>query len=150
MSYEYPWYYEGEIFDPNAEDIEQYAGFVYLIINHNNDRMYIGKKFFWSVKKLPPLKGKSRKRIKRVQSDWKNYWGSSNKLLADIEESGLDNMERHVLRLCNTKTECAYYELKEQMDRNVLLTNEYYNEFIGGKINGRFLTEDDIDDSDLF
>jgi hypothetical protein len=137
MTYENPWYYEGEIFDPSPEDIDQYAGFVYLIHNHNNDKMYIGKKFFWSIKKLPPLKGKNRRRIKKVQSDWKQYWGSSNKLLSDIEQQGLDNMERHVLLLCKSKTECAYFELKEQMDRNVLLSHNYYNEFIGGRINGK-------------
>jgi len=140
--YSNPWYYEEKIFDPDDEFLAPYAGFVYIIIDNVNNKKYIGKKFFWSTKKLPPLKGKTRRRIKTVQSDWKKYWGSSNELLEQIEKHGLDKFERYVLRLCNTKSECAYYEMKEQMDRDVLLTHEYYNGFVGGKINGRNLLKE--------
>lgn len=137
-----PWYYQGDVFDPEESFLEPYAGFVYEITNTVTYKKYIGKKFFWTTKKLPPLKGKKRRRIKKTQSDWKKYWGSSNELLADIEELGIDKFSRSVIKLCNTKTECAYYELKEQMDRDVLLTHEYYNGFVGGKINGRNLIKE--------
>jgi hypothetical protein len=33
----------------------------------------------------------------------------------------------------------SYYELKEQVDREVLFSDEYYNEFIGCKIHARHL-----------
>ena len=119
-SYENPWFWQGKPLE--SEDIADYFGMVYLIRNKVDLRLYIGKKFFWTDKKLPPLKGKTRRRIKRVETDWKKYWGSSNALQADIETLGIDNFERFVLRLCKTKSECAYYELKEQVDRGALLT----------------------------
>ena len=136
-SYNNPWYYNGAVLETN--DVEDYTGMVYLIHNTVDLKYYVGKKFFWSNKKLPPLKGKKRRRIKRVESDWKTYYGSSNKLLEDIERLGVDKFERSVLHLCKTKTQCSYYEMKEQVDRNVLLTEEYYNEFIGVKINSKQL-----------
>jgi hypothetical protein len=137
-----PWNYQGKIFEPTDEELKPYAGFVYEITNLSTFRKYIGKKFFWKTIKMPPLKGKKRKRLKTTQSDWPKYWGSSNELLADIEEIGIDKFSRSVIRLCNSKTECAYYELKEQMDRDVLLTHSYYNGFVGGKINGRNLLKE--------
>jgi hypothetical protein len=133
------WLYNGQPLQ--TEDVEDYVGMVYLIVNKNTGKSYIGKKFFWATKKLPPLKGMKRKRTQRVESDWKKYYGSNTQLTKDLEEKGFDNVERYVLRLCKTKTECAYYELEEQVLRNVLFTEEYYNEFIGVKINGRNLRE---------
>src|SRR6056300_1472870 len=131
-SYNNPWIYNDAILE--TEDVEEYVGMVYLIENTVDLRYYVGKKFFWSNRKLPPLKGKKRKRTKRVESDWKNYYGSSNNLLNDVERLGFDKFNRSVLHLCKTKTHCSYYEMKEQVDRNVLLTEDYYNEFIGVKI----------------
>jgi len=119
--------------------IDKYVGMVYLIVNETNNRKYIGKKFFWSKRKLPPLKGKTRKRIKTVETDWKDYYGSSNALKEDIDKHGYSNFSRYVLELCYTKTQCAYYELKHQVDTEAIISEEYYNDFIGGKINGRHL-----------
>jgi hypothetical protein len=138
-SYNNPWIYNDAILE--TEDVEEYVGMVYLIENTVDLRYYVGKKFFWSNRKLPPLKGKKRKRTKRVESDWKNYYGSSNNLLNDVERLGFDKFKRSVLHLCKTKTQCSYYEMKEQVDRNVLLTEDYYNEFIGVKINGKQLEQ---------
>jgi hypothetical protein len=39
--------------------------------------------------------------------------------------------------------------LVEQVNRRVLLSDKYYNDFIGGKITGRFLTEIKQNDQDL-
>mgnify|MGYP003129954666 CR=1 FL=1 len=40
-----------------------------------------------------------------------------------------------IIRLCKTSGEMSYYELKEQVERDVLLKPDiYYNAFIGGKI----------------
>lgn len=118
-----------------SEDLEGYYGMVYLIVNHDTKKSYVGKKFFWSQKKRQ-VKGRKRRYL--AESDWKTYYGSNKQLVEDME-NGLANIERFVLKLCRTKTECAYYELKEQVDRGVLLTEDYYNEFIGGKIHGRNL-----------
>ena len=136
-TYPNPWMNCGRPLE--SEDITDYVGMVYLIVNEINDRKYIGKKFFWSKRKLPPLKGKTRKRTKIVETDWKDYWGSSTLLLEDIDKHGHVNFDRYVLELCYTKTQCAYYEMKYQIDREAILSEEYYNDFIGGKISGKNL-----------
>ena len=96
---------------------------------------YIGKKNFWSVKRLPPLKGKTRKRKKITESDWKEYYGSSEEVKQLVESQGCDNFKREILHLCDSKGEMSYYELKEQVMNDVLLKpDEYYNAFVGAKI----------------
>ena len=131
------WLYEGQPFD--SDMIGDYVGFVYLITNLQNDKKYIGKKWFWSTKKLPPLKGKKRKRTVVKESDWKQYYGSSEEVKLLLEQLGKDNFKREILRLCKTKGECTYYEAKLQFDFDVLLRDDYYNEFIGCKIHSKHL-----------
>ena len=63
-----------------------------------------------------------------------------------VEEKGVDNYRRDVLYLCRTKGECSYYEAKLQFQYDVLLSDEYYNEFIGCKIHSKHIRK--IDDSD--
>lgn len=128
-----PWYYQGKVFEPDEDFLKSYVGFVYCLTEIDTGMKYLGKKFFWSTRKLPPLKGKSRKRTKIVESDWKEYHGSSNEV-KELVEQGLV-FKREILRLCKTKGELTYYELKEQVDRSVLFKpEEYYNAFIGCKI----------------
>jgi len=136
-TYENPWIHQGTPLE--SCDVTDYQGMVYLIRCEENGKQYIGKKFFWSVRKLPPLKGKKRKRTKKVESDWKDYYGSSNALKEDIMQYGHVRFSRFVLELCYTKTQCAYYELKHQVDSEAIISENYYNDFIGGKINGRHL-----------
>lgn len=131
------WLYEGQPFE--SDMIGDYVGFVYLITNLENDKKYIGKKWFWSTKKLPPLKGKKRKRTVVKESDWKQYYGSSEEVKLLLEQLGKDNFKREILRLCKTKGECTYYEAKLQFDFDVLLRDDYYNEFIGCKIHSKHL-----------
>lgn len=50
---------------------------------------------------------------------------------------GDDFFYREILHLCKTKGECAYMETKEQFDREVLLTDDYYNGIISCKIGGQ-------------
>ena len=131
------WLYEGQPFE--SDMIGDYVGFVYLITNLENDKKYIGKKWFWSTKKMPPLKGKKRKRTVVKESDWKQYYGSSEEVKLLLEQHGKDNFKREILRLCKTKGECTYYEAKLQFDFDVLLRDDYYNEFIGCKIHSKHL-----------
>ena len=101
--------------------------------------MYVGKKWVWSTRKLPPLKGKTRKRRVQKESDWQKYYGSSDEVKLLVEQHGESNFKREILRLCKTKGECSYYELVEQVDREVLLRDNYYNEFIGVKIHSKHI-----------
>jgi hypothetical protein len=44
------WYHNDTIF--NEENIDDNYGFIYVITNLTNDKKYIGKKFFYSMKRL--------------------------------------------------------------------------------------------------
>ena len=129
------WLHEDKEFEPTQ--LEDWVGFVYVITDLSNNKKYVGKKNFWSIRRLPPLKGKTRKRTKKSESDWKEYFGSSEEVKSLVEEKGGDNFKREIIRLCKSKGEMSYYEAKEQFDRDVLFSDEYYNEFIGCKIHSK-------------
>jgi hypothetical protein len=133
------WHKDNLIFEPTEDELGKYVGFVYLITERDTGKKYIGKKFFWSKRRLPPLKGKSRKRTVVKESDWKDYYGSSEHLKTLVEKKGEDVYYREILHLCETKGECSYLEAKEQFLRDVLLREDYYNEFIGCKIHSKHL-----------
>jgi len=126
------WYYGEEVF--TSDMIEDYVGFVYVITDLSNNKKYVGKKLFKSKRKLPPLKGKTRKRTKIVESDWQTYYGSSDEVKALVEERGGEAFHREIIHLCKSKGEMSYLEAKEQFDREVLLSEEYYNGIINCKI----------------
>ena len=67
------WTYQGKIVQELPEDCE---AFVYLITNTTNGMKYVGKKLAKFRKTRPPLKGKINKRRSKVESDWRDYWGS--------------------------------------------------------------------------
>jgi len=129
MSYENPWLFHGAILDD--ELAEKYIGFVYIITNLTNDRMYIGKKLF---KFTRSKKVKGRRVRRKIDSDWKTYYGSNKELIEDSEINGTDKLRRVVLRLCKTKGECNYWEAKYQFEHRVLESDLYYNTWISVKV----------------
>lgn len=134
-----PWTYNGEIVDTLPENC---IGFVYLITNTTNGKKYIGKKLGQFKKTRPPLKGKKRKRRSTVESDWRDYWGSSENLLEDVKQLGEHNFTREIIHYCTTRGQLSYLEAKEQFDREVLLTDDYYNGIINVRVGGsKALTE---------
>jgi len=126
------WHYENVEF--TSDMIEDYIGFVYVISELSSNKKYVGKKLFKSKRKLPPLKGKTRKRTVIKESDWMDYYGSSDEVKALVETLGASNFHREILHLCMSKGEMSYLEAKEQFDRDVLLSSEYYNGIINCKI----------------
>ena len=136
------WTYHGDTFEPDEEYLEQFVGFVYLITELDTGKMYVGKKNFWSTRRLPPLKGKKRKRVVRKQSDWRDYYGSNETLKTLVEEKGGDQYERRILKLCKSKGELSYEELLEQIRRDVLRDDKYYNGIIQVRISSRHLNVD--------
>lgn len=133
------WYYCNEPYD---EAPEKYQGFVYLITETNTGKKYIGKKFFWKPKTLPKTKTRKRRVKTRVESDWRDYYGSSKEVKLLVEKNGKDKYKREILRLCETKGECSYYEAKLQFEYDVLLRDDFYNEFIGCKIHSKHLRKE--------
>lgn len=121
----------------SVEDIpEGYIGFVYLITNLQTGQKYIGKKLAQFKKTRPPLKGKKLKRRSVVESDWRDYWGSSDRLNADVQQLGPENFTREILYYCTSKAEMSYIEAREQFDRRVLESDDYYNGIINCRIGG--------------
>tara|TARA_B100000927_G_scaffold8148_1_gene6616 strand:- start:4156 stop:4566 length:411 start_codon:yes stop_codon:yes gene_type:complete len=130
------WYYNDEIFNSTPED---YQGFVYEIVELDTGRKYIGKKNFWKPKTLPITKTRRRRVRTRTESDWKSYFGSSEKVNSLVESKGNEGFRKVILRLCKTKGEMSYFETKLQFDNDVLFNDNYYNEFIGCKIHAKHL-----------
>ena len=114
------WIYNDKVF--TESDIVDNYGFVYLIVNNITGRKYIGKKFFTKASSKQ-VKGK-RKKI-RKESDWLTYYGSNKYLLEDVEKLGAENFTRKILRLCKTRSECAYWETHEIFVSCALLSSNY-------------------------
>ena len=135
------WIYQGLKFNPDEPfTYEKYGkecyGFVYVITNRALNKKYIGKKFFWSKKTLPPLKGKKRKRRSIIESNWRDYYGSSANLMEDVETQGKDMFHREIVYLGKGKGDLAYMEAKLQFENEVLLRDDYYNGIINIRLGG--------------
>lgn len=133
------WYYLDQPITSLPDDC---VGFVYLITNTTNQRKYIGKKlakFSKTTYKTVTQKNgvKKRKAVKsKIDSDWQDYWGSSQELAKDIEQLGPAHFRRKIICFCKSKAECSYKEAKEQFARGVLESDEYYNNAIMVRVHG--------------
>jgi hypothetical protein len=96
----------------------------------------VGKKLAKFTKTKAPLKGQKRKRKEKVESDWKTYWGSSNHLIEDVKTLGEENFTREILHFCPSRGIASYLEAREQFERKVLESDEYYNGIINVRIGG--------------
>ena len=124
-----PWLRNGEEFLAPGE----HYSYVYIITNQIDNRQYIGKKLFWFIKRKQV--NKVRKRLK-VESDWKEYWSSSDELRADVLRLGQENFTREIIYLCPNKGTANYLEAREQFVRNVLENKDkWYNTWISVKVN---------------
>ena len=133
------WFFQ----DTPVEELpEDCIGFVYLITNNLSGRKYIGKKlakFAKTTTKTVKLKNGAKKKKKirsKVDSDWRDYYGSSTELSADITASGTENFTREILYYCKSKAECSYIEAREQFNRKVLESKDYYNGQISVRVHG--------------
>jgi hypothetical protein len=136
------WTYNNKVLTVLPEGCE---AFVYLITNKINGRMYVGKKLAKFKTTKPPLKGKKNKRRGTKESDWQTYWGSSDNLQADVLELGEDKFTRQILHICPSRGVASYLEAKEQFDRNVLLTDDYYNGIINVRVGGSKILREALD-----
>ena len=134
------WTHNNTLFESIPDDCTA-IGFVYLITNIDSNKKYIGKKNFYTnrtkVKTVTLKTGlKKKKNVKvKAESDWMNYYGSSEELKKDVELHGTEKFTRQILRLCYTKGELSYYEIKEQLHNDVLLYPEkWYNSWVSCKI----------------
>lgn len=124
------WYYNNTLVETLPEEC---IGYVYCITNLITGRMYIGKKlskFSKTTTKTVTLKNGTKKKKKirsKIDSDWRDYFGSSVELSKDVETLGKENFKREILFYCNSKAQCSYIEAKLQFERKVLESDDYYN-----------------------
>jgi len=135
------WTYLGKEVEELPQDV---VGFVYIITNTTNDRQYIGKKLAKFSRTKPPLKGKKNKRRTKVESDWKDYYGSSDELNEDIVQLGKDNFKREILFYCYSKSELSYIEAREQFNYKVLESDKYYNGHIRVRVHGKGILKETL------
>ncbi len=133
------WLYENQPVQTLPEDC---VGFVYIITNLTNNRRYIGKKlakFSRTSQRTVKLKNGTKKKRKirsKVDSDWRDYYGSSPELLRDIELIGKEHFQRQILYYCKSKAECSYIEAREQFSQRVLESQDWYNGHIQVRVHG--------------
>jgi len=133
------WIYNGKQFQD--EDIPPGAvGFIYQMsaIIDGRSYAYIGKKDFQAVrkKKLSKKKlstDKRKKTYERVAKTAYNNYYSSNEVLKKAQKEGI-KIKRDMLKICYSKTELTYQEVKYQFHYEVLEHDCYLN----GNILGRF------------
>ncbi len=133
------WFYNNE---PINEIDSSFIGFVYLITNLVDGRKYIGKKkcFFQKTNiKTITVKSTGLKKKKKIRSlidsDWRDYYGSSEELKADVEKLGKDKFRREITRFCISLSELSYYEIREQLVTDCLLyPDQYYNSWVSARV----------------
>tara|TARA_B100000073_G_scaffold234104_1_gene195669 strand:- start:1192 stop:1638 length:447 start_codon:yes stop_codon:yes gene_type:complete len=142
--YENPWIFDGHPF--LSEDINDSFGFVYCITNLLDGRKYIGRKYFYQLRKP---RGKTRR--VRSESNWKKYYGSSDELNEERRRVGNNSFfRREILSLQSTKGRVNFEETRQLFLNNVLTetlddgTPAYYN----SNILGRYYRKDYGSDSD--
>jgi hypothetical protein len=133
------WTYENTVIEILPEEC---VGFVYLITNTISGRMYIGKKLAKFAKtsyRVVKLKNGTKKRKKirsKIDSDWRDYYGSNLELNVDVAKLGKENFTREILYYCTSKAQCSYFEAREQFTRKVLESKDYYNGQISVRVHG--------------
>lgn len=130
--YANPWTYQGTTF--TSDDIDDFFGFVYCITNLKTGKQYIGRKYFWSLRKP---RGKTRR--VRTESNWKQYYGSSDELNEERKLIGNEFFKREIISLHETKGKVNFEETKQLFLNNVLTeslddgTPKFYNSNILGR-----------------
>ena len=115
---------------PSQDIIDNSFGFIYKITHLPSNLKYIGKKQFHSKTRKPPLKGKKRKRLVIKESDWRDYFSSSEEINRLLKQDGPDAFKREMLLISTCAWEHMWLEHELQVNENVLFRDDYLNGII--------------------
>jgi hypothetical protein len=133
------WIYQGsEVQDSDVP--EKAIGFIYIITQISTKKRYIGRKLLTSAgtKTVKGVKKKIRK-----DSGWKDYWSSSPKIKAWIEESGTSDFSREILQFVTSKGMLAYAEEYALYTMGVLESDDWLNDNIRSKVYRTWVKRDE-------
>jgi hypothetical protein len=136
------WIRNGCTFD-DSQIPEGAVGFIYQMsaIIDGKVVLYIGKKNFYAnlKRKIGKKKLPTDKRLKKYtrvsKTSYANYY-SSNETLKKAHKDGV-LIHREIIKICYSKTELSYEEVKQQFLLGVLENDIYLN----GNILGRFFKQ---------
>ncbi len=110
---------------------EKAEGFVYLMVDNETGKKYIGRKLLTKAH----TRQKNGKKIKsRIESDWRDYWSSSPDVKLLVEEKGKENFTREILVFAATKGQLNYLEEKFLYSVGALESDEWLNSNIRSKM----------------
>jgi hypothetical protein len=134
------WYYNKKAFSDDMIP-EGAVGFIYMMRLQVNGvtKFYIGKKLFYSTQKVKFGKKaealRTDKRLKNYKEvrklSYQNYY-SSNATIKEARKKG-EVITRVMLKICYSKMELTYQEVRYQFKMDVLETDVYLNDNILGK-----------------
>jgi CTP:phosphocholine cytidylyltransferase-like protein len=145
-SYECAWIFKGMPFE--SEDIKKdFFSFIYLITDNKNNKRYIGQKMFRSHK-IVTKQGKKSK--VKIESDWKNYFSSSETIKQLIKDDGTGDITREIIYICFSKGQANYLETKLQIELGCLENNDiWYNGIVNCKVHHSHVKMDKLQDTDV-
>jgi hypothetical protein len=134
------WYYNHKPFTDELIP-EGAVGFIYVmrLVLEGQTKLYIGKKAFCSVQKIKLGKKeealRTDKRLKTYKVvrklNYANYY-SSNATIKEAVKNRIP-VERLILKICFSRMEMTYEEVRHQFRFDVLESNKYLNDNILGK-----------------
>lgn len=144
------WIYDGNQVSSVDDMPEGVYGFIYEVTHLPSGRKYLGRKqvTFTRKKKIGKRESKQIKEQKKLngeravspkykyvtkESDWKDYYGSSDEVKELIKEGSTDDFKREILEYAFHKKQLSYKETSLLFTRKVLETDEYINSNIQGK-----------------
>jgi len=122
-----PWKFKRKNLEAIPEDA---IGFIYLITFADNTK-YVGKKNFYSTRRMK-VKGRKNRKVVVKESDWRTY-NSSSEIVKERIKNG-ETHKREIIHFCDSKGALMYMEIKEMIVRSVLCDENYLNKNIFMKI----------------
>lgn len=76
------------------------------------------------------MKGKTRRKHTKTESNWREYTSSSDDVNSDIKKYGIDNFKFEIIEIYKTRSETNYAELEMQVNLRVLSEKDEDGEYI--------------------